>query len=77
MRVYPPVGQDAPLGHTEIQVELVIDSAGKVRSVKPAGETKLLEQYVQVSASRWKFIPAFKNDRPVASRMHTSISPLQ
>jgi len=36
-----------------------------------------LEQYLQISASRWKFIPAFKNDRSVASRVHTSISPLQ
>jgi len=75
--VYPPDSQDASMGHKEVHVELVIDSAGKVRSVKPAGETKLLEQFVQVSASRWKFIPAFKNDRSVASRVHTSISPLQ
>ena len=77
MRVYPPDSQDASVGHKEVHVELVIDSAGKVRSVKPAGETKLLEQYVQVSASRWKFIPAFKNDRSVAMRLHTAISPLQ
>ncbi len=77
MRVYPPEGQEGPVDRKEIHVELVIDSAGKVRSVKPAGETKLLEQYVLVSASRWKFIPAFKNDQSVASRMHTAISPLQ
>jgi len=77
MRVYPPEGQTGPVGHKEVHIELVIDSAGKVRSVKPAGETKLLEQYVQISASRWKFIPASKNDRSVASRVHTSISPLQ
>jgi hypothetical protein len=77
MRVYPPEGQEGPVGRKEIHVELVIDSAGKVRSVKPAGETKLLEQYVQISASRWRFIPAFKNDRSVASRMHTAIFPLR
>jgi hypothetical protein len=77
MRVYPPEGQEGPLDRKEIHVELVVDSAGKVRSVKPAGDTKLLEQYVRVSASRWKFIPAFKNDRSVASRMHTAVSPLQ
>ena len=77
MRVYPPEGQEGPVDRKEIHVELVVDSAGKVRSVEPAGDTKLLEQYVQVSASRWKFIPAFKNDRSVASRMHTAISPLQ
>ncbi len=77
MRVYPLEGQDASVGHNEIHVEVVIDSAGKVRSVKPAGETKLLEQYVLVSAPRWKFIPAFKNERAVASRMHTAVSPLQ
>jgi len=77
MRVYPSEGQEGPVVRKEIHVELVIDSAGKVRSVKPAGETKLLEQYVLVSVSRWKFIPAFKNDRSVASRMHNVISPLQ
>jgi hypothetical protein len=77
MRVYPPESQDASLGQKEVHVELVIDSAGKVRSIKPAGETKPLEQFVRVSASRWKFIPAFKNDRPVAMRMHTMISPQQ
>ena len=77
MRVYPLEGQEGPLDRKEIHVELVVDSAGKVRSVKPTGDTKLLEQYVRVSASRWKFIPAFKNDRSVASRMHTAISPLQ
>ena len=77
MRVYPPEGQDIPVGHKEVHVELVIDSAGKVRSAKPAGKTEPLEQYVQISASRWKFIPAFKNQRPVAMRMHTIISPMQ
>src|SRR6266478_1909392 len=77
MRVYPPEGQEGPLDRKEIHVERVVDSAGKVRSVKPPGDTKLLEQYVRVSASRWKFIPAFKNDRSVASRMHTAISPFQ
>ena len=77
MRVYPPEGQTEPVGRKEIHVELVIDSAGKVRSVQPAGKAKLLERYIQISASRWKFIPAFKNDRPVAGRVHTSISPLQ
>jgi hypothetical protein len=77
MRVYPPDSQDTSVGHKEVHVELVIDSAGKVRSVNPAGETKILEQFVRVSASRWKFIPAFKNGQPVASRMHTAISPQQ
>lgn len=77
MRVYPPQGQDAPVDRKEIHVELVIDSAGKVRSVNPTGDTKLLEQYVLVSASQWKFIPAFKNGRPVASRLHEAISLLQ
>lgn len=76
MRVYPQDGQ-AVASRKEIHVELVIDSAGKVRSVKPAGDTKQLESYAEVSASRWKFIPAFKNGRAVASRMHTSISPLR
>ena len=73
----PPEGQEGPLDRKELHVELVVDSAGKVRSVKPAGDTKFVEQYVRVSASRWKFIPAFRNDRSVASRMHTAISPLQ
>jgi outer membrane biosynthesis protein TonB len=77
MRVYPTQGEEAPVGHKEVHVELVIDSAGKVRSVKPAGDTKTLDRYVLLSASQWKFIPAFKNGRSVASRMHNAISPLQ
>ncbi len=76
-RFYPPVGEAIPVSQKEVHLELVIDSAGKVRSVRPSGDTKLLEQYALVSASRWKFIPAFKNGRAVASRMHTSVFPLQ
>ena len=77
MRVYPSEGQEASVGRKEVHLELVIDSAGKVRSVEPGGDTKILEPFVRVSAFRWKFIPAFKNGQPVAMRMHTAIWPLK
>ena len=77
MRVYPPEDQDVSLAHKEVQIDLVVDAAGKVRSVKPRGGKVPLEPYIEASVSRWKFIPAFKAGRPVASQMHTSIFALR
>lgn len=76
MRIYPPAeAADAPLGQIEVRVGLVIDSAGKVRSVSPAGNKEKLDVYVEASVEQWKFIPAFRHDRAVASRMKTTVWP--
>jgi hypothetical protein len=62
----PPSEQDRLL-------ELVIDAAGKVRSVEPVGkgwsDPALLE-----AARQWKFVPAFHGGKPVASRFRLAVS---
>jgi hypothetical protein len=55
-------------------VDLVIDVAGKVRSAKSAGNTS---KDLIADAAGWNFIPAFKNDRPVASHLRLQIGYMQ
>ena len=71
----PPdsTGQD----QSEEALDLVIDSAGKVRSVEPAGNVKRVDAGLINAASGWKFVPAFKDGRPVASRLRLTVSPKQ
>lgn len=51
-------------------VDIVIDAAGKVRSAKAVGDKEL---DLANDCAGWKFIPAFKDDRPVASRMRLAL----
>jgi hypothetical protein len=71
----PPVlmsqQQDQP---EELLVDLVIDSAGKVRSAEPAGKVKWVDAELINAASGWKFVPAFKDGRPVACRLRLTVS---
>ena len=71
----PPdsTGQD----QSEEALDLVIDSAGKVRSVEPVGNIKRVDAGLINAASAWKFVPAFKDGRPVASRLRLTVSPKQ
>jgi hypothetical protein len=55
---------------TEV-VDLVIDAAGKVHSATPLGT---VDKDVINSALGWKFIPAFKGGRAVASRLILGVS---
>jgi hypothetical protein len=59
---------------SEIALDLVIDSAGKVRSAKPVGapDPELIK-----STAGWKFIPAYKLDKPVASHFRIITMPYQ
>lgn len=59
---------------TEVPVELVIDSAGKVRSAKTIANPD--NDLIQATAG-WKFVPAFRYGHPVASRIQMGITPLQ
>lgn len=72
-RPTPPEGSPASL-NTEIPVDLVIDSAGKVRSAKVEGNS---DQDLIAATAGWKFIPAFKYDKPIASRLRMGITPFQ
>jgi hypothetical protein len=65
-------GQDLP--QSELVLDLVIDSAGKVRSVELAGKAQAVDAMLIDAANGWKFIPAFKAGRAVASRMRLAVS---
>ena len=71
----PPLLQTAQASlKTEVVFNLVIDSAGKVRSAKPDG---LADKDLIAATADWKFIPAFKNGHAVASRMRFGVTPYQ
>ena len=59
----------------EVLLNLVIDAAGKVRSVQPSTKLALSERSLIEDALSWKFIPAFKNGKPVASRVRMDVAP--
>lgn len=56
---------------------LVIDEAGRVRSVEAAENVKGVAPGWKNAATTRKFIPAFKDGRPVASRVRIFVSPKQ
>jgi hypothetical protein len=61
------------LTDSEMVLDLVIDSAGKVRSAEAAGNTKLSANLTQ-AARDWTFVPAFKDGRAVASHLRLAVS---
>jgi hypothetical protein len=66
----------ASMGASEAPVlDLVIDSAGKVRSVEAVDHPKGLDADFTDATAEWKFIPAFKDGRAVASRVRVAVSP--
>jgi hypothetical protein len=73
LRPPPANALELGLAQTESQLELVIDSAGKVRSVEMVG-AQLADEGLMNSTSTWKFIPAFNAGRPVASRILLGVS---
>jgi hypothetical protein len=52
-------------------VDLVIDSAGKVESMQAVGDAV---PGVEAASANWKFVPAFKDGRAVASRLRMAVS---
>jgi hypothetical protein len=68
----PPTSLTLP--ESELLLDLVIDSAGKVRSAEPSGKTKWADADLLGATAGWKFIPAFKGNRPVASRSRLAVS---
>ncbi len=58
----------------ELRLDLIIDVAGKVRATHaPLG----VSASDVAATSTWKFIPAFKDGRPVASHLRISVWPKQ
>jgi len=66
--------QNSRLPEQMVHVNLVIDSAGKVRSVESADRKHPTADYVVRSAEEWKFIPAFKSGHSVASRFRAVVA---
>ena len=65
---FPPAGlTDRNILDTEVTLDLVIDSAGKVFSAEPAGAGA--DEDLLSAAKGWKFIPSMKNGRSVASQL--------
>jgi hypothetical protein len=62
---------------SELFLDLIVDDAGKVRSAEPAAKMKSVDPQLLNAALTWKFIPAFKDGRPVASRLRIAVSPRQ
>ncbi|MBZ5661978.1 MAG: energy transducer TonB [Acidobacteriia bacterium] len=54
---------------TEVVLDLVIDSAGKVSSAAPVGKEGTADAALLSAAKEWKFIPGLKNGHSVASRL--------
>jgi hypothetical protein len=73
LRRPPPVAGES-ISREEEVVELVVDAAGKVRSAKivDGSDKKLVE-----AAMGWHFIPAFRDERPVACRFRLRVWPLE
>ncbi|PYX56386.1 MAG: hypothetical protein DMG76_14970 [Acidobacteria bacterium] len=73
LRRSAPVASEQGLTDSELLLDLLIDSAGKVRSVEPAGNTKSDPDLIK-AATEWKFVTAFKDGRAVASRLRLAVS---
>ncbi len=71
LRRPPPVGA---LPNSEEMVDLVVDAAGKVRSAKTVGAAD--KELISATAD-WKFIPAYKDGRAVASRLRFAVVSLR
>ncbi len=73
----PPVSElQEALPESELLLDLVIDAAGKVRSVEPAmnAKGKGIDSDLINAALAWRFIPALKDGRPVACRLRLAVS---
>jgi hypothetical protein len=62
------------LADSESLLKLVIDSAGKVRSVEIMGNAQRVDEGLIRSTSNWKFIPAYSGGEPVASQIFLGVS---
>jgi hypothetical protein len=69
----PPVLEQPTSTASDAFLELVIDSAGKVFSVKTP-EKHSVDRALVAAARSWTFVPAFKGGVPVASRIRLSVS---
>ena len=72
-----PPGQEETLPDSGLLLDLLIDSAGKVRSAESAEPSfdKTFDSSLRSATAEWKFVPALRDGRAVASRIYFIISP--
>ena len=70
-------GDNQPLLTSKVDLNLVIDAAGKVRSARLANEADKgpVGDMLIGATAEWKFIPAFKDGRAVACRVRFGVWP--
>lgn len=75
----PPEFQptESKRAQSQLVLDLIIDAAGKVRSVNPPPESSPPTPDQIALAQTWKFIPALRDGKPVASRLRVTVSPKQ
>jgi hypothetical protein len=73
-RAAPVTVFEEELADSESLLKLVIDSAGKVRSVEGLGDAQRVDDGLIRSTSNWKFIPAYSAGEPVASQIILGVS---
>jgi hypothetical protein len=61
------------LADSGVLVDLVIDAAGKVRAAE--SDDPAFDQSLKNSTAEWKFIPAFRDGRAIASRIYLIVEP--
>jgi outer membrane biosynthesis protein TonB len=61
------------LAESGVLVDLVIDAAGKVRAAE--SDDPAFDQSLKNSTAEWKFIPAFRDGRAVASHIYLIVEP--
>jgi hypothetical protein len=59
---------------TDVVLDLLIDSAGKVRSAVTAKNSAPVNPALLASTADWKFVPAFLRGRPVPCRLFYTLS---
>lgn len=74
-----PLHIQEALPKSEKIVDLVIDAAGKVRSAKVADKDQMnaADKDLINATAVWKFIPAFRDRRPVACYLRLATTPLR
>jgi hypothetical protein len=73
-RPSPPPDVPAPSLNKAVLVDLVIDSAGKIWSIKTRAEP---DKDIIAASAEWKFVPGLKDGRPVAGRLRMEVAPFQ
>ena|SRR5579862_1522647 len=73
-RPAPETVFEQEMADSESLLKLVIDSAGKVRSVEVVGDAHRVDDGLIRSTSGWKFIPGYNAGDPVASQIILGVS---